>query len=753
MDRAERDDQHGRAPEAQFGAGGVRPGRALVGSAVLGRVLRRAEVGAVGGLAPPGMSTALQALGSGISVPNRALRSLEAGLGLPLDDVRVHSGSAEVALADQVSARAFTVGHDVVLGAGSADPDPDTATGYHLLAHEVVHTLQPGTGGTALTVGPAGSPAEQEAEAIATQLTDLRFGTGPAAIDAVDTPTGAGASRTIRRFGRDEHQQLGDATGDTVDLGGGMVLTWGQVVGLAGDEFGSVNDLRAMAQNDPAKLRSILSSDSVHSPDYVTLALNNITHFAGGGTAVQSWEQSHRGALLAAILAGVHDSYPELQDAMLTEAFGQHYLTDSFSGGHIRTPRQEIIDWYSNDFAPRVISAFIDHAGKRLRDGLVVQIHSQVAAPDAVVDAEIQALMNGALAWFADDVRTTYTPLFGLGIAGAISGVLHDRDNERGLWVSSEIHPDPWLAYGDGKLVCSPTSAEQAKAAVVAAHDEVVKARTLGDNRRTATATPPIPMAANAAPGVVHFAFDSAAIDVGTLVAVQEVADYLVSRPELVVDLTGHTDPLGTDGYNDGLGQRRSDAIAAELMRRGVAPTRLHSTSAGERQLLSAERSGFAGDRRVELTYRPDGAAPDDVTWAQQTVDEQFPGPPYPTIEKFLPHEVPGRNDPQEGWTWGVMSSEMAAEIDSWITHYVNSYSDGIVKNKELDDRTVPLLDLSPTSPVGVGPVVVTIHPRPLVVEILGDLLKGPTAFVGTLVGVPPANHSTPAPPPPVACP
>jgi peptidoglycan-associated lipoprotein len=71
-----------------------------------------------------------------------------------------------------------------------------------------------------------------------------------------------------------------------------------------------------------------------------------------------------------------------------------------------------------------------------------------------------------------------------------------------------------------------------------------------------------------------------------------------------VLDIVGHTCPLGNDGYNDKLGLRRAESVAAYLMRRGIAPTRLRSTSAGERRLVEAAANPVtacgSGQRRRE---------------------------------------------------------------------------------------------------------------------------------------------------------
>lgn len=733
--------------------------RAPVTNAALGRVLRSAAVGRAGGPAPPGMEQALRTLGAGSAVPHAARRTLEDGLGTSLADVRVHAGGTGSTLATQIGAEAFTVGRDVVLGGGVTDVD--SPAGYHLLAHEVVHTLQPSepTGGD-LVVGAADSPLEREADEIASALVAHRFsGPAPVASDVGaprQGPTGPrGVDRTVRRFERDEHERLGDAAGDDIDLGGGVVLTWGQVVGLAGDEFGTLDDLREMARTNPAELRRILTSDSIHSPQYETLLLTNFPHFVAGGTAVSTWESHHAEALYAAVMAGVHADDTEYQDAMLVEAFGQHFLTDSFSSGHIRTPRIEVIEWYESTFVPRVMPALVAQLRQRLRDGFTAQLNSQLVMPESAIRALVDAAMGAALRYFEDELRTEVQPLLGQGIAGAISGTLHDRDNFQGLWVASDAHPDPWFAYGDGRLTCSPETLVEAQAAVVTARDELVAARALGERRRDATAPRPRPLGAFEAPEVVHFAFDSAVVDAAGAVALQEVADYLVSRPELVVRITGHTDPLGTDDYNDSLGARRADAVAELLMQRGVPPHRLSSRSAGERMLLSTDRSGYRLDRRAQLEYIATRDAPEDEDWAIQAIADRFPGPPYATVERYLPREVPGRNTPQEDWRWGTMTSEMAADIDTWLGNRLSNQRSLILTTPHLDPQHLSVPDLGVPA-VWPGPPItmrsVTIDPRPIALAFFDEFMAGRTAFLGGLFGVPAANRSVPPLPAPVPC-
>lgn len=84
---------------------------------------------------PPAFSAALQ---GGSPVPAAVRDRVEPFVGAGLERTRVHSGTAAQEVAAAVGARAFTVGRDIVLGAGErADDVP-------LLAHEATHVVQQG---------------------------------------------------------------------------------------------------------------------------------------------------------------------------------------------------------------------------------------------------------------------------------------------------------------------------------------------------------------------------------------------------------------------------------------------------------------------------------------------------------------------------------------------------------------------------------------------------------------------------------
>jgi hypothetical protein len=92
----------------------------------------------------------------------------------------------------------------------------------------------------------------------------------------------------------------------------------------------------------------------------------------------------------------------------------------------------------------------------------------------------------------------------------------------------------------------------------------------------------------------------------------QQAARILINNPDIPVTIVGHTDFVGSNEYNYGLGLRRADAVRQELVRNGVPPSRLMTDSSGETQPIAdnATSSGRARNRRVEIHVSQDGSAP-----------------------------------------------------------------------------------------------------------------------------------------------
>jgi hypothetical protein len=130
--------------------------------------------------APPVVQNALRSQGTPIEAPIR--ERFESALGHDFSHVRIHVDGSAAESASAIGAVAYTVGGDVVFGAGRYAPE--TELGRRLLAHELVHVAQQSaaspTGSTRLTVGSAADPAEAEADRLAEQPTSGISGTASA---------------------------------------------------------------------------------------------------------------------------------------------------------------------------------------------------------------------------------------------------------------------------------------------------------------------------------------------------------------------------------------------------------------------------------------------------------------------------------------------------------------------------------------------------------------------------------------------
>ena len=88
--------------------------------------------------APASVGTALA--GRGRPLDSAIRQDMEPRFGHDFSRVRVHSGAAAEQSAQELSAEAYAVGHDIVLGTGSFTPSD--AAGRRLIAHELAHVVQ-----------------------------------------------------------------------------------------------------------------------------------------------------------------------------------------------------------------------------------------------------------------------------------------------------------------------------------------------------------------------------------------------------------------------------------------------------------------------------------------------------------------------------------------------------------------------------------------------------------------------------------
>ncbi len=159
---------------------------------------RRATTPASPSVVPPLVHDVLHSPGQPLDSATRSY--MEPRFGHDFSQVRVHTDERAAQSAQAVNALAYTVGRDVVFGAGQYAPG--TTAGKGLLAHELTHTIQQSQG-WATGMAKASSPQvsapndayEQEAETQATQV--MAGGTAHGSADEEATPPDLSCIATV----------------------------------------------------------------------------------------------------------------------------------------------------------------------------------------------------------------------------------------------------------------------------------------------------------------------------------------------------------------------------------------------------------------------------------------------------------------------------------------------------------------------------------------------------------------------------
>lgn len=120
------------------------------------RKVQRKEESSGGQEAPAGVENVLRS-GGGQALDAETRAFMEPRFGHDFSRVRIHADAQAADSAHAVRARAYTVGQDVVFGAGQFSPG--TTEGKRLLAHELTHTVQQGAAPSRIAHDPAPPPA------------------------------------------------------------------------------------------------------------------------------------------------------------------------------------------------------------------------------------------------------------------------------------------------------------------------------------------------------------------------------------------------------------------------------------------------------------------------------------------------------------------------------------------------------------------------------------------------------------------
>ncbi len=181
-------------PADPVGTGSARAhGRIPLYATALGAMRKPdAEAAAASPEAPPLVHQVLRSPGAQLDPAVRA--TMEPRFGHDFGKVRVHADARAAESAAALGAAAYTVGSDVVFARGSFAAD--TPGGSRLLAHELAHVVQQSGNrpGEALSVAPADSAAEREADAAAGAVL---AGGSPGAHRFAGAPAGPPSTRAV----------------------------------------------------------------------------------------------------------------------------------------------------------------------------------------------------------------------------------------------------------------------------------------------------------------------------------------------------------------------------------------------------------------------------------------------------------------------------------------------------------------------------------------------------------------------------
>ena len=122
--------------------------------------------------------------------------------------------------------------------------------------------------------------------------------------------------------------------------------------------------------------------------------------------------------------------------------------------------------------------------------------------------------------------------------------------------------------------------------------------RSIGDNR--------VAVSLN-----VQFAVNSSIITSAYDEEIGKAAAFLQANPDVVAVVEGHTDISGTQPYNQGLSERRADAVRSLLVdKQGVRETQITAVGYGQTRPLAdnATAEGRALNRRVDLVLDSSGS-------------------------------------------------------------------------------------------------------------------------------------------------
>ena len=428
---------------------------------------------------------------------------MEPRFGHDFSRVRVHADGTAAHAARAMRARAYTIGQDIVFGSGQYAPA--TTEGQKLLAHELTHVVQQNAGGVS-TQAQGGLIQRFESDEHQF-LGDLATRTDTPTWEHPTPPQGAKYN-----LGKDNDREKFELThGDILALSGDVfepdeLFRLANIKGHFGRNVGTRDEV-LWALQDPRiwEMRKELPKgtppDQANHPyagkkdprfeptgifggyeysdkvketvfnRYRKLGAANIGHFvspegrdAATGIATPSrnsagrnYRKWHEKALSMAGTAGHAKQQVDLP--MAREAAAQHYLTDAFSAGHLRTPIALIRDYWSKKYPMFWFN---------LRHKIALDTALEMTKGTPITAHYGYQQILGAIEKMEKDLPD-------VTLGDLLASVFHDADNERGVKLMGG-----GKVVGDAHLHQSRETQNKAVAAIKAGNEDVTTAHKIG---------------------------------------------------------------------------------------------------------------------------------------------------------------------------------------------------------------------------------------------------------------------------------
>jgi OOP family OmpA-OmpF porin len=179
-------------------------------------------------------------------------------------------------------------------------------------------------------------------------------------------------------------------------------------------------------------------------------------------------------------------------------------------------------------------------------------------------------------------------------------------------WRDANWTPATAAAGCDGAIVAKPAAAAPAPAAAPAARPAAPAAAA-----PAAPAAAPAPAAVAPRPAApppaaatkvtyaadAFFDFDKSVLKTEGKAKLDDLVGKLKGINLEVIIAVGHTDSVGSDAYNQKLSVKRSDAVKAYLVTKGIEKNRVYTEGKGEKQPVADNKTsaGRSKNRRVEI--------------------------------------------------------------------------------------------------------------------------------------------------------